>query len=479
GCPQPKITNNTIAFNNKESGLYPGIFVENADPHIMNNYIAFNNAEGIYLRRDSGGNISSNAILNNQLGISLNESNTWVINNNPISGNIAGIYVKRGEPLIRDNVITNNKYGIYTFDEAKPGIYGNVISSASGKDLYIGDLDGKISFFQNRGESIFNDMGRAKLDTGEDIDVNSFADPSWGDIDDDGLDDLVVGGGSGYVDYYRNRGNGYFEDMGRLTNETPVTNIGNIIGTYCNPFVTDWDLDGDLDIFCGTTLSGHIYYLTNNGDNVFTGRGRITEGPFFPLDPRSKSAPFFLDWNGDGDRDLIVGNWWGEARYYENNGGVGNISFTYSNFLQWTDGLSAFNITDQGNNLVPWMVDWDGDMRHDLITSNETGVFLWNRAIANLFDPPVELLSSPDIEVNSRAIDWNGDGYLDLINGGLGGYIKYHRNDGNDSFQPIQLQNGTNGSLYILPWASPFPVDFDGDSILDLIIGDANGDVWF
>jgi parallel beta-helix repeat protein len=480
GCPAPTIANNTIAYNNKESGLYPGIFVENADPLIMNNYIAFNDAEGIYLRKGSGGNVSSNAILNNQLGVSLNQSSTWVVNNNPISGNIAGIYVKGGEPLIRDNVITNNKYGIYTYDGAHPGIYRNVIASASGKDLLVGDMDGKVSYYENRGESVFKDLGRVRLDTGVDVDVGSYANPAWGDIDYDGLDDLLVGNGWGNVHYYKNLGNGFFKDMGLLTNETPVTNIGNIIGTYCNPFVTDWDQDGDQDIFCGTTLSGHIFYLTNNGDNVFTGRGRVKEGPFLPLDPGSKSAPFFLDWNGDGDDDLIVGNFWGDAKYYENNelpGGVGNISFTYSSYVQWNDAGNATDIMGYGNNMVPWMVDWDGDTRQDLVTSNETGAYLWMRSIANLFGPPNQLLSSSQ-EINARAVDWNLDGYQDLIVGGLGGYIKYYRNDGFDNFQLIQMKNST-GDLYILPWASPFPVDFDGDGVLDLIIGDANGDVWF
>ncbi|TET91232.1 MAG: PKD domain-containing protein [Methanomassiliicoccales archaeon] len=471
-CPAPQIINNTIAYNNKESGLYPGIFVENADPLIANNYIAFNDAEGIYLRRDSGGNISSNAIINNEIGISVNDSSPWILNNNPISGNVAGIYVKKGKPLIRDNVLTNNKYGIYTYDEAQPGIYRNVISSASGKDLIVGDKEGKVTYFENRGESVFMDKGRMKLETGEDIDVGLYADPAWGDLDYDGLDDLLVGNGLGNVHYYRNLGNGYFRDMGRLTNETPVTQIGNLVGMYCHPFVTDWDNDSDLDLFCGNSL-GNIFYLSNNGDDVFTNEGMLMDG-FLPID-LSMAAPIFERWNPDQDRDLIVGEYWGSVRYYENSKGDGNRSFLFIDNVRMSDNSPIIG----PNYTVPSLADWDNisATKDDLTISNDTGVYFYKRATGNTFDPPIKFISSGN-PITARAVDWNGDGSMDFITGEIGGYVKYHRNDGLNSFNAFQIKNGTK-DLYLPTWASPFPIDFDGDGILDLIIGDQDGDVWF
>ncbi|UCD92479.1 MAG: Ig-like domain-containing protein, partial [Methanobacteriota archaeon] len=476
-CPASQIVNNTIAYNNRESEinpdiLYPGIFVENADPLIANNYIAFNDAEGIYLRRDSGGNISSNAIINNELGISVNDSSPFILNNNPISGNIAGIYVKKGSPLIRDNVLTNNKYGIYTYDEAEPGIYRNVISSASGKDLIVGDKEGKVTYFENRGESVFMDRGRMKLETGEDIDVGSYADPAWGDVDYDGLDDLLVGNGFGNVYYYRNLGNGYFRDMGPLTNETPVTQIGNLVDQFCHPFVTDWDNDSDLDLFCGNSV-GNIFYLSNNGDDVFTSMGQLKEGGL-PID-LSMAAPFFTRWNPDQDRDLIVGDYWGNVFYYENTLGDGNTSFLKIDNVRLADNtpISAPNYT------VPWLADWDDNdlTEDDLTIGNDKGVFLYTRATGNTFNPPVQLISSTT-PITARAVDWNSDGAMDLITGELGGYVKFHRNTGFDTFNEFQIQNGS-GPLYLPTWASPFPVDFDDDGVLDLIVGDQYGDVWF
>lgn len=471
GCPAPKIVNNTIAYNNKESGLYPGIFVENADPLVANNYIAHNDAEGIYLRRDSGGNISSNAIINNQLGISVNDSSPFIINNNPVSGNVAGIYVKGGIPIIRDNVLTNNKFGIYTYDDAEPGIYRNVITSASGKDVLVGDVEGKVSYYQNRGESVFMDLGRMKLETGEDVEVWSHASPAWGDINYDGLDDLIVGSGNGTVSYFRNLGNGFFRDMGLLTNETPVTHIGNLVGAYCHPFVTDWDNDSDLDLFCGN--SEGIFYLTNNGDNNFTSQDRLMAGA--GVIDLSMAAPFFTRWNVDQDRDLIVGDYWGDLRYYENLLGDGQKFFTFIDNVRMSDNTPITGPTD----LIPWLADWDNNSAtaDDLTISNSTGVYFYKRATGNTFDPPVQFISSAS-RITARSVDWDRDGSQDLITGEAGGYVKYHRNNGFDSFSEFQMKNGSK-DLFLPIWASPFPIDFDGDGILDLLIGDENGDVLF
>jgi hypothetical protein len=317
-----------------------------------------------------------------------------------------------------------------------------------------------------------------QLDVGGDVSVGGFATPTLGDIDEDGLDDLLVGDWGGYVNHFRNVGDGTFTDMGQLVNETPPTTIGSIVGMYCHPFVIDWDLDNDLDLFCGTVL-GQIHYLANNGDDTFTSQGRLKDG-VLDLRPGPKSSPLFIDWNGDGDKDLIAGNFNGDIKYYENQGGSG-IDFTYIGFLEWFDGMSAQPISGMGNNIVPSMVDWDGDSKMDLITSNGTpsdgGIDHWKGAIADLFDPPVERLNYIK-EINARAVDWNGDGSYDFMTGELGGYVRYYRNDGLDSFNMILMQNGTE-DLFVPSWSSPFPIDFDGDSVLDLMIGDANGDVWF
>ena len=174
------------------------------------------------------------------------------------------------------------------------------------KDLIVGAGDGKVYYYENVGakkEPIFLEKGAIKSD-GEDLSVGSNASPFVVDWNEDGKKDLIVGAGDGKIYYYENIG----------TNDSPVfINKGAIkegerdlnVGSNASPFVVDWDGDGEKDLIVGNG-DGNIFYYENIGTNekpVFIDKGIIRDAE---TDIRDAS-PFVVDWNEDGKKDLIMG----------------------------------------------------------------------------------------------------------------------------------------------------------------------------
>lgn len=79
--------------------------------------------------------------------------------------------------------------------------------------------------------------------------------------------------------------------------------------------------------------------------------------------------------------------------------------------------------------------------------------------------------------------DWNGDGLLDLVVGDIGGHVSVYFNEGTKQHyafgKPIQLK--ANGKPIQVPDgdAGPCVADWDGDGLLDLIVGCGDGSVIF
>ena len=79
--------------------------------------------------------------------------------------------------------------------------------------------------------------------------------------------------------------------------------------------------------------------------------------------------------------------------------------------------------------------------------------------------------------------DWNGDGLLDLVVGDIGGHVSVYLNEGTKQRyafgKPTRLK--ANGKEIAVPHgdAGPCVADWDGDGLLDLVVGCGDGSVLF
>ncbi|OLC53530.1 MAG: hypothetical protein AUH92_05860 [Acidobacteria bacterium 13_1_40CM_4_69_4] len=157
-------------------------------------------------------------------------------------------------------------------------------------------------FYRNRGDGTFDDATRAAgiIDTtGKGLGV------VWGDYDGDGDQDIYVANDDTPNFLWRNKGNGVFEEVGGLAgvalSEDGIPQAG--MGTD----MADYDNDGRLDIFV-TNLAGETNELYHNdGHGLFSDR-TFASGLGAPSLLDLGFGTFFFDPDNDGDLDVFVAN---------------------------------------------------------------------------------------------------------------------------------------------------------------------------
>jgi TolB-like protein len=184
-------------------------------------------------------------------------------------------------------------------------------------DLLLGDRDGYVWVFINIGskDSPRYDAGTKLRAGGKEIKVRGPSYPYLVDWNEDGKIDLLVGNGGGYLHLFSNQGDGTFASgvMVKAGGKDVDT------GSRASPCVADWNEDGKKDLVMGNG-SGEIFLYLNEGTNQQPAFGKHFKLNNGSLDVGSDSSPDVVDWNGDGKKDLVIGNDNGEIIVFLNQG---------------------------------------------------------------------------------------------------------------------------------------------------------------
>ncbi|MCK5406821.1 MAG: VCBS repeat-containing protein, partial [Candidatus Krumholzibacteria bacterium] len=224
--------------------------------------------------------------------------------------------------------------------------------------------------------------------------ANMTTSVALGDVDLDGDLDLVCGNG--------NEPNTLYENIGGTFSPVPIWSSPADNRTFCVA-LGDLDGDGDLDLVCGNVGDNCTVYENNNGT--------FTESPGMWLSPPHLTYSVALaDLDGDGDLDAICGNI-GEAAQGGSNTIYANIDGVLS-FPAW--GSPA----DETRGVAVGDLNGDGDLDVVFGNYNERDVAYENTGgtLIPTFSSTQTWFSSRNDQTRAVALgDVDGDGTLDLV----------------------------------------------------------------
>ncbi len=223
------------------------------------------------------------------------------------------------------------------------------------------------------------------------IDLGTRSAPTFVDIDNDGDEDLVVATSGDYektqnlsdrLVLFENITNNQqpvfrLKDTNflQLSRDTPIIHLMATFG--------DLNGDGKKDLIVGNEAGQILYYIneTVGADYKFTLQTRKLGN----LDVGSHAAPALFDMNNDGTLDLIIGNMRGYLKYYQNMGTSTNPVFESTPTI---DSLGKIEVNEKYEILqglrriptgyaVPYLYDLDSNGKPELFLGSESGkVFL-------------------------------------------------------------------------------------------------------
>ncbi|WP_439594812.1 FG-GAP-like repeat-containing protein [Falsiroseomonas sp.] len=267
------------------------------------------------------------------------------------------------------------------------------------------------------------------------IDVGEYSTPVFVDLDGDGELDLVSSEEYGLLLAWRNIGTATAPRFEALTgSDNPFEAVGILLRVA--PAFVDFDGDRDFDLVVGGYGFDGIDILAWRNTGTATAPSFTalegTANPFNAPISGLYHSPAFLDLEGDGDMDLVVGSFSGRFLAFRNTG-----TATEPSYVQLLDADNPFGSLNSVNLARPAFVDLDGDGDLDLLVGQGTGTFIAWRNTGSTAAPSFTLLTGEEapfagMDLGTRTapafMDLDADGDLDVVVGNQQGTLLAFRN---------------------------------------------------
>ncbi len=285
-----------------------------------------------------------------------------------------------------------------------------------------------------------------------------------------------------------------------------------------SPNCADFDGDGDLDLLCGEFLDGFTYFqnVGTRSEPQYAAGQKLLSDTGGPLVMNLQMiTPTAVDWDRDGDFDLIVGDEDGRVALVEHTGKFRDgqpIFLSPQYFQQQADTLKF------GALATPFVYDWDRDGDQDILCGNTAGNigFFENLGagsgglpkwaapkLLNVKTPagevqPFRVMAGPSGSIQGpceakwgyttlSVADWDGDGDGDIVYNSILSRLGLLINEGGELLE-TEFDTGlseappewywwqTKSSSSLTQWrTTPVAIDFDQDAKLDLVMLDQAG----
>lgn len=241
---------------------------------------------------------------------------------------------------------------------------------------------------------------------------------AMGDIDNDTLDDLVIGHIDGTFSFFKNTAaSNTVQPVWTFVTDTIYdysTSSRLDVGDYATPAIYDINGDGKKDLVSGNQF-GNLFYFRNFGSNPgYLGLTYVTDTLggvklSSPVDPYSYTAPYIGPTDNTGKDYLVVGTNWGSLYRFD---GFQNGAMP----AKYTMIDSAYSYIRGHKRIAPGFADLDGDNDnlHELVLGNVLGGLVFFKqdfkvGITDKLSGDKDVLVYPNPADNILNINWGKD----------------------------------------------------------------------